>query len=73
MAPSTSSTSTNQPNIVDQFNKNLAIRDAAIKVDPATLQIFKLPAMVGAGVHPKPIPFGRNGQAGQSERGLPPA
>jgi hypothetical protein len=38
----------NQPNMLDQFlvNKNMAIGDAPIKVDPTTVQVFKLPAMV---------------------------
>jgi endonuclease/exonuclease/phosphatase family metal-dependent hydrolase len=65
MAPSTS---TNQLNMLDQFlvNKNMAIGDAAIKVDRATGQIFKLPAMVSAGVNPKPIPFGGTGKTALS-------
>jgi hypothetical protein len=50
----------NQPNMLDQFlvNKNMATGDAAIKVDPATVQIFKTPAMSNPGVYPKPMPFG---------------
>jgi hypothetical protein len=44
----------NQPNMLDQFlvNKNMATGDAMIKVDPATAQILKLPAMVNPGVCP---------------------
>jgi hypothetical protein len=38
----------NQPNMLDQFlvNRNMATGDAAIKVDPWSVQIPKLPAMV---------------------------
>ena len=43
--------------------KNIAT-GAAIKVDPATVQILKLPAMVNPGVHSKADPVRRNGQAG---------
>jgi hypothetical protein len=42
-------------------NKNMAVGDAPIKVDPATVQIFKPPAMVNPGFYPKPIPFGGMG------------
>jgi hypothetical protein len=44
--------------MLDQFlvNKNMAIGDAPIKVDPPMVQVFKLPAMVNPGVCPKPIP-----------------
>ncbi|HVD54348.1 MAG TPA: endonuclease/exonuclease/phosphatase family protein [Propionibacteriaceae bacterium] len=54
----------NQPNMLDQFlvNKNMATADASIKIDPATVQIFKLPAMINSGVYPKPIPFGGMGK-----------
>ena len=50
---------------VGQFlinNKNMAVGGAAIKVDPATVQILKLPAMVNPDVYPKPIPFGGMGK-----------
>jgi hypothetical protein len=57
-----------QPNLLDQFLANMAIGDAVIKVNPATVEIFKLPAMVNPGVYPKPNPIRRHGQAGQSER-----
>jgi hypothetical protein len=50
----------NQPNIFT-VNKNMAIGDAPIRVDPGAVQISKLPAMVKAGVYPKPIPFGGMG------------
>jgi hypothetical protein len=54
----------NQPNMLDQFlaNKDLAPGIAPIKVDPATVQIFKLPAMVNTGFYPKPVPFGGMGK-----------
>jgi hypothetical protein len=54
----------NQPNVLDQFlvNKNMAIGDALIKVDSATLQIFRPPAMVNPGVYAKSIPFGGMGK-----------
>jgi hypothetical protein len=57
--------------MLDQFlvNKNIAIGDAAIKVGAATVQIFKLPAMVSPGVYPKPIPVG--GMASRSIRTEP--
>jgi hypothetical protein len=44
---------------LDQFlaNKNMAVGDAPIKVDPPTVQIFKPPAMVNPDLYPKPIPF----------------
>jgi hypothetical protein len=57
--------------MLDQFlvNKNMAIRDAPIKIDPATVRIFKLPAMVNPGVvYKKDTCVRRHGQAGQSER-----
>ena len=49
----------NQRNMLDQFivNQNMATGDVPIKVDSATVQILKLPAMVNPGVYPKPIPF----------------
>jgi hypothetical protein len=54
----------NQPSMLDQFlvNRSMAIGDAAIRVDPATVQIFRLPAMVNPGTYPKPIPFGGMGK-----------
>ena len=54
----------NQTNMLDQFlaNKNMAVGNAPIKVDPATVQIFKPPSMVNPGVYPKPIPFGGMGK-----------
>jgi hypothetical protein len=54
----------NQPNMLDQFlaNKNMAVGDAPIKVDPTTVQILKPPAMVNPGAYPKPIPFGGMGK-----------
>jgi Endonuclease/Exonuclease/phosphatase family len=53
----------NQPNMLDQFlvNKNMITGDAPIKVEPATVQILKPPAMVAPGAYPKPIPFGGMG------------
>lgn len=50
--------------MLDQFlgNKNMATGDAPIKVNPATVQTFRVPAMVNPGVYPKPIPFGRMGK-----------
>ena len=49
----------NQPNMLDQpiANKNMA-GDAPIKINAATVQILKLPAMIDPGIYPKPIPFG---------------
>ena len=32
--------------------------DAPIKINAATVQILKLPAMIDPGIYPKPIPFG---------------
>jgi hypothetical protein len=63
----------NQPNMLDQLlvNKNMAIGDAPIRVDPTTAQILRPPAMVNPDVYPKPIRR-RNGQAGQSKRILRP-
>jgi hypothetical protein len=54
----------NQPDMLDQFivNKNMATGGAPIKVDPAAVQILKLPAMVSTGVNPKPVPFGGMGK-----------
>jgi hypothetical protein len=40
----------------------MATGDASIKADPATVQVFKLPAMVNPGIYPKPIPFGGMGK-----------
>jgi hypothetical protein len=53
----------NQPNMLDQFlvNENMAVDDAQIKADPATVRILKPPAMTSTGVYPKPIPFGGMG------------
>jgi hypothetical protein len=50
--------------MLDQFmaNKNMATGDAAIRVDPTTSQILKLPAMINPGVNSKPIPFGGMGK-----------
>jgi hypothetical protein len=50
----------NPPNMLDQFliNKSMATGAAPIKINPATVQILKPPAMVNPGVYPKPIPFG---------------
>jgi hypothetical protein len=64
----------NQPNMLDQFtvNKNMAIGRAGITVNPATVEIFRLAAIVNPGSYPKPIPFGGIGQAGQSKRILRP-
>ena len=31
--------------------------DAPIKINAATVQILKLPAMIDPGIYPKPIPF----------------
>jgi hypothetical protein len=61
-----------QPNMLDQFlaNKNMAVGDAPIKVDPPTVQIFKPPAMVNPGVHRSRSRL-RNGQAGQIRTGSP--
>ena len=36
--------------------------ETPIKVDPSTVQIFRLPAMVNPGVYSKPIPFGGMGK-----------
>jgi Endonuclease/Exonuclease/phosphatase family len=49
-----------QSEMLDQFliNKNMATGDAPIKLNPATVQILKPPAMVNPGIYPKPIPFG---------------
>jgi hypothetical protein len=46
--------------MLDQFliNKSMATGAAPIKINPATVQIPKPPAMVNPGVYPKPIPFG---------------
>jgi hypothetical protein len=46
--------------MLDQFliNKSMATGAAPIKINPATVQILKPPAMVNPGVYPKPIPFG---------------
>jgi hypothetical protein len=53
-----------QPNMLDQLlvNKNMVTGDAFIKIDPATVQVFKLPAMVNPGIYPKPIAFGGKGK-----------
>jgi hypothetical protein len=40
----------------------MALGGAAIKIDPATVQILKPPAMINPGVYPKPIPFGGMGK-----------
>jgi hypothetical protein len=42
----------NQPNPLDQFlvNKNMVTGNAPIKVDPASVEVFKLPAMINPGV-----------------------
>jgi hypothetical protein len=40
----------------------MATGDAPIKVDPATVQILKAPAMANPGIYPKPIPFGGMGK-----------
>jgi Endonuclease/Exonuclease/phosphatase family len=52
-----------QSNIFDQFlaSKNMAVSDAAIKVDPTAVQIFKLPAMTSTCAYQNPIPFGGMG------------
>jgi hypothetical protein len=57
----------NQPSMLDRFlgNKDMATGDVPIKVDSATAQILKAPAMANRGIYPKPIPFGAM-QAGQS-------
>jgi hypothetical protein len=53
-----------QPNMLDQLlvHKNMATGNAPIKVDPATVPIFRLPAMANPGVYPKPMPFGGMGK-----------
>jgi hypothetical protein len=43
-------------------NKNMAIGDAPIRVDPTTVQILKLPRIVNTGIYRKPIPFGGMGK-----------
>jgi hypothetical protein len=42
----------NQPNPLDQFlvNKNMVTGNVPIKVDPASVEVFKLPAMINPGV-----------------------
>jgi hypothetical protein len=54
----------NQPNLLDQFlvNKNMVTGNAPIKVDPATVEVLKPPAMINPGVYPEPIPFGGMGK-----------
>jgi hypothetical protein len=53
-----------QPNVLDQLlvHKNMATGNAPIKVDPAIVPIFRLPAMANSGVYPKPMPFGGMGK-----------
>jgi hypothetical protein len=52
------STSTTQPNILDQFLANKhGRRRRPDQLDPPTVQIFKPPAMVNPDLYPKPIPF----------------
>ena len=50
--------------MLDQFmvDKNMAIGDAPIKVDQATVQILRPPATVNLGIYPMPIPFGGMGK-----------
>jgi hypothetical protein len=61
-APDGSFYSYNQPNLPDQVSARHGHRRCTIKVDPATVQIFQLPAMVNPDVCPKPIPFGGMGE-----------
>jgi endonuclease/exonuclease/phosphatase family metal-dependent hydrolase len=53
----------NQPNMLDQFlvNKNMVTGEASVKVDPATVQILKSPAMVGPRCLPEADPVRWNG------------
>ena len=54
----------NEPNLLDQVlvNKNMARQDAAIRVEPDTLQILRFPGTF-TGTYKRPRPFGGMGSA----------
>jgi hypothetical protein len=54
----------NQPNLLDQFlvNRNMATLTASLRVDPASVEIVRLPGMAAAGDYPRPVPFGGMGK-----------
>jgi len=53
----------NQPNMLDQFlvNKYMVVEQAAVRAEPATVRILRLPEAVAPGPYPKPRPFGGMG------------
>lgn len=54
----------NFANLLDQFmvNKNMAKQTSPIQAIPGTVEIIRLPGMVGAGTYPAPVPFGGMGK-----------
>lgn len=54
----------NQPNLLDQFlsNRNMALEDAALRIDAASVEIVRFPRMVSTGDYPRPVPFGGMGK-----------
>jgi Predicted extracellular nuclease len=54
----------NFANVLDQFlvNRNMIKQGSPIRVEPATVQIFRITGMASTGSYPAPIPFGGMGK-----------